>query len=406
MLGHWRDADTGRGHQVWAFVLTLPFSKQPFVFPTTRMDQTAWTGAHVAAFEFFGAVPRRITSDNLKTGVISPDLYDPKLNRAYAELAEHYGTLLDPARGNKPKDKPHVERMVQYVRGSFWAGRSFTSMAQMRAETERWCREVAGARKPRALAGQSPWDVLASVERPAMVPLPPRRLEPAEWRTATVGSDCHASVRGVLYSVPYQLVGTRLDVRLGATTVEFHLDGAIAKVHPRIAKGRQTDLSDYPPAAAGFFTRDAAWCREHASLIGSAAAALVEGLLEEPAVHRIRGPSGLRRGPVRGQGRLGRCPGGPCRRPVPVELGLFGPACRGAGHDDLPLPVLLAVCPMRGLTGCTPRTAPLSPRPWTPRMTSGRPRASSPRSCAGSSGGPAEAPQESLTASHFSQKEY
>ncbi|MEZ2390692.1 hypothetical protein AB6813_14330 [bacterium RCC_150] len=82
-------------------------------------------------------------------------------------------------------------------------------------------------------------------------------------------------------------------MRVSATMVEFHLDGAIAKVHPRIAKGRQTDLSDYPPAAAGFFTRDAAWCREHASLIGPAATALVEGLLEEPAVHRIRAAQGI-----------------------------------------------------------------------------------------------------------------
>ncbi len=55
------------------------------------------------------------------------------------------------------------------------------------------------------------------MDRPAWIPLPARGLEPAEWRTATVGSDCNASVRGVLYSVPYQLVGTRLDVRVSAT---------------------------------------------------------------------------------------------------------------------------------------------------------------------------------------------
>ncbi|MCA4135727.1 IS21 family transposase [Arthrobacter sp. M4] len=293
LLGNWRDPDTGRGHRVWAFVLTLPFSKQLFVFPTTRMDQLTWTNAHVAAFELFGGVPRRLTPDNLKTGVITPDLYDPRINLAYAELAGHYGTLIDPARGNRPKDKPHVERMVQYVRGSFWAGQSFSSLAQMRAEAQRWCRDVAGARRPRALAGQTSWEVFTAVERPALIPLPARRLEPAEWRTATVGSDCHASVKGVLYSVPYQLVGTRLDVRVSATMVEFHLDGAIVKVHPRIAKGRQTDLSDYPPAAAGFFTRDAAWCRENASLIGPAAAALIDGLLEEPLVHRIRAAQGI-----------------------------------------------------------------------------------------------------------------
>ena len=69
------------------------------------MDQRAWSEAHVAAFEFFGGAPERIVPDNLKTGVSRPDLYDPKLNRAYAELAHHYRVLIDPARAGKPKDK-------------------------------------------------------------------------------------------------------------------------------------------------------------------------------------------------------------------------------------------------------------------------------------------------------------
>src|SRR4051812_6053806 len=91
-----------------------------FVRPVLRMDIHAWVAAHVAAFEFFGAVPARLVPDNLKTGVIRADVFDPKLNRAYAELAEHYGCLIDPARALKPKDKPRVERPMPYIRDSFW----------------------------------------------------------------------------------------------------------------------------------------------------------------------------------------------------------------------------------------------------------------------------------------------
>jgi len=69
-------------------------------------DQTTWCACHVAAFEFFGGVPARLVCDNLKTGVDKPDLYDPKINRSYAELATHYGTLIDPAREFQPKDNP------------------------------------------------------------------------------------------------------------------------------------------------------------------------------------------------------------------------------------------------------------------------------------------------------------
>lgn len=105
-LGMWRDPATGRRVTVWAFAIILSCSRKLFVQPVLRMDQTSWCASHVAAFEYFSGVPARIVCDNLKTGVVKPDLYDPQLNRAYAELAGFYGCLIDPARAKKPKDYP------------------------------------------------------------------------------------------------------------------------------------------------------------------------------------------------------------------------------------------------------------------------------------------------------------
>jgi transposase len=79
------------------------------VRPTGPEDEpNIWNASHVAAFEFFGGVSARLVCDNLKTGVVRPDLYDPQINLAYGELAAFYGTLVDPARAGKPKDKPRV----------------------------------------------------------------------------------------------------------------------------------------------------------------------------------------------------------------------------------------------------------------------------------------------------------
>jgi hypothetical protein len=98
-----------------------------------------------------------LVTDNLKASGVRPDLYDPKLNRTYAELASHYGMLVDPARARKPKDKPRVERPIPYVRDSFFAGRDFASLAAMQQAAVTWSVQVAGRRSCRPLGGAQPF---------------------------------------------------------------------------------------------------------------------------------------------------------------------------------------------------------------------------------------------------------
>jgi hypothetical protein len=209
------------------------------------MDQRAWTECHVAAFEYFAGVPSRLVPDNLKTGVDKPDLYDPKLNRSYAELAAHYGCLVDPARARKPKDKPKVERPMPYVRDSFWRGREFTSLEQMQAAAETWSRDVAGQRQCRPLDGAAPAAVFAASEQQALKPLPAEPFVLATWAKAKVGPDIHARVEKVLYSVPWKHIGKTCDVRITATMVQFFIGRELVKTHPRKERGKQTDFSDY-----------------------------------------------------------------------------------------------------------------------------------------------------------------
>ncbi|MCX5346676.1 IS21 family transposase [Streptomyces mirabilis] len=183
-LGQWINPGTGKRHRIWAFVMVLPCSRHMFVRPVIHMDQHAWTESHAEAFRFFGGVPRRLVPDNLRTGVDKPDLYDPKINKAYAELALYYGALVDPARAVHPKDKPRVERPMPYVRDSFWSGRQFTSLEHMQAEALVWAREIAGGRQCRPLGGAAPLAVFDAVEAPALLPLPDKPFVLARWSTA------------------------------------------------------------------------------------------------------------------------------------------------------------------------------------------------------------------------------
>ena len=157
--------------------------------------------------------------DNLKTGVVKPDLYDPKINRAYAELGAHYGLLIDPARVFKPKDKARVERPMPYVRDSFWRGRQFTSLEQMQHDALRWCTDVAGQRACRPLGGAAPAVVFAATEQHTLQPLPVRAFELASWSRPKVGPDIGVKVGPALYSVPWRFIGQHLDARASATQI-------------------------------------------------------------------------------------------------------------------------------------------------------------------------------------------
>ena len=206
-LGPWVDPLSGKRHRVWGFLIVLGHSRHQFLRPVLRMTLAVWLECHVAAFQFFGGVPFRLVVDNLRAGVLRPDLYDRTINRSYAELAVHYGTLVDPARAAHPKDKPKVERMVPYARDSFFAGRGFASHDQMVDGAVTWSSETAGGRHCRSLGGAHPHDVFLAREQAALLPLPTHPFEMVEWATPTVAPDCRTTVLGAQYTVPWQYIG-------------------------------------------------------------------------------------------------------------------------------------------------------------------------------------------------------
>jgi transposase len=295
LLGRWFDPATERWRRVWGFIIVLAFSRLMFMRPVLRMDQRSWVEAHVLAFEFFGGAPLRVVPDNLKTGVITPDLYDPVINRAFAELATHYGTLIDPARAIKPRDKARVERPVPYARDSFFAGRAheFTSLGQMQADAVRWCTDVANVRRCRPLEGVAPIDLFNAEEAHLLQALPRTAFELASWTKVKVHPDIHVKVGKTLYSIPWRYIEKYLDAKEGTRSVEFFLDGALVKTHVRLEKGKQTDYSDYPPEKIAFFQRNPVWCRRRAAEIGPGAAELVEVLMEVNALYRLRSAQGV-----------------------------------------------------------------------------------------------------------------
>ena len=310
-LGMWVDPLGGRRRRVWGFVMVLACSRHLFLRPVLAMDQRAWTECHVEAFRFFDGAAARLVPDNLKTGVIKADLYDPMINRCYAELAAHYGVLIDPARAQKPRDKPRVERPIPYCRDSFFRGREFASLEAMQQAAANWSRNVAGRRSCRPLGGAAPLSVFEAVEAGELKPLPRAVFVLASWSTPTVGPDIHVKVGKTLYSVPWRFIGTRIDARATATTVQMFCKGELIATHPFKASGKQTDYSHYPPEKIAFRMRTPRWCRTRAAEIGEDTAAVIEELLAVNALFRLRAAQGVlgladKHGPARLEAACGK----------------------------------------------------------------------------------------------------
>jgi transposase len=292
-LGMWCDPESGRRVAVWVFAMILSCSRALFVQPVLRMDQTSWNASHVAAFEFFDGVPARLVCDNLKTGVTRPDLYDPQINLAYGELAAFYGTLIDPARARKPKDKPRVERPMPYIRDSFFAGRDFSCLAQMQAEALRWVTDVYGRHKHRGLDGQTPASVFTAVEADALMPLPPRPFESVVYSVGRVAPDCHVKSGKALYSVPWRLMGQQVTVRTAGDVVQIFCADTVVATHVLHLSGRSTNVEHYPPHKIAHTLRSVTWCRTQAEQIGPGAVAIVAELSQVNAIHRLRAIQGI-----------------------------------------------------------------------------------------------------------------
>jgi hypothetical protein len=227
------------------------------------------------------------------------------------------------------------------VRDSFFAGRDFPSLPAMQQAAVRWSLQVAGRRACRPLGGAQPLAVFQASEQPALLRLPVDPYELAVWATPKVAADCHISVDGALYSVPFRLVGRRVDVRSTPRLVEVFCQGELVKTHVRAQRGRRhTDWSDYPPEKVAFLEKTPAWCRQRAIDAGTHVARLVAELLEGPAghaQHHLRAAQGVLRLAERyGTGRLDAA----CQR----ALAAGDPSYRtvkgilAAGLEAVPLP--------------------------------------------------------------------
>jgi transposase len=276
------DPVTGRDRVVHALIFTAVFSRHCFVWLThTQTLETVIAGCE-AAWTFFGGVFATLIPDNMKTIVEHADPLEPRLNQAFVEYAQARGFKIDPARVRSPQDKPRVERQVQFVRGSFFAGESFVDLADAQRHAETWCRERAGMRV-HGTTQCRPVEVFTADEQPLLGPAPGEVYDVPVYATAKVHRDHHIEVAKALYSVPGSLIGQRVEVRADRALVRIFHRGQLVKVHPRQAPGRRsTDPDDLPAHKTVYAMRDLDTLQRMAAAHGPAVGAYASALLDIP----------------------------------------------------------------------------------------------------------------------------
>jgi hypothetical protein len=264
-LGVLPDASTGRNRKVYALVVTAGFSRHMFVYPACSQTLAVVIEGLDAAWRFFGGVFKVIVPDNLSPVVNRADSTDPVFTPGWLDYAQHCGFGTDPARVRRPKDKPKVERAVQYVKHSFWDGEHFASLAEARARAALWCSATAGSRVHGTIQAR-PAEVFDSQEKPLLLPVPAAYDRPV-WAEVKVHPDLHVQVCKSLYSVPVSLAGRTLTARADSNLVKLYQRGVLVKTHPRVAPGRRhTDLADVPEDKVAYATRRTDWLVKKAHL--------------------------------------------------------------------------------------------------------------------------------------------
>jgi transposase len=254
-LGRFLDPDTQRLRKTWAFCMVLPFSRHMLVFLTFKQDIPAAIAAFEAAWASFGGVVRRVVLDNFAAAVDKADNYDPVLNRVLSEYSQHRGFILDTTRIRKPRDKPHTERSVIFVRNRFYKGGTFRDILDGQAQATRWCLEIAGQRVHGTTRLQ-PLAVFEQIEQAALLPWDGQPYDVPIWAKPKVANDYHIQFGKALYSIPYRYRGRRVEVRGDRQLVRAYFNGQLIKVHPRQSVGgRSTDENDYPPEKVGYALR-------------------------------------------------------------------------------------------------------------------------------------------------------
>ena len=228
-----RDPDTGTYRRTRLFVLTLGYSRKSVRLLTFTSNARIWAELHQKAFARLGGAPRILVLDNLREGVLAPDIYDPTVSPLYRDLLAHYGATALPCRVRHADRKGKVESAVGHAQKTPLKGLCFETLEDAQAYLDRWEERWADTR----IHGTTKRQVAAmfAEERLALEPLPLEPFHYYYYGERTVHLDGCVEVEAAYYSAPPGWIGRRIRVQWDALHVRLldPLSGQLLREHLR-----------------------------------------------------------------------------------------------------------------------------------------------------------------------------
>jgi transposase len=243
-----RDATTGKYRRVRLFVFTLGYSRKCVRLLVRKSSAQIWAELHEQAFRRLGGTVKVIVLDNLREGVLTPDIYDPALNPLYRDMLAHYGVVALPCRVGDPDRKGKVEASVGHAQKTPLKGLRFETLEAAQAYLDRWETHWADTRIHGTTKRQVA--VMFAEERPALGPLPVEPFRYYRFGERTVHLNGCVEVEGAYYGAPPGWLGQRLQVQWNDLHVRLMSPktGQLLREHLRTRRGWYQIHDDDRPA--------------------------------------------------------------------------------------------------------------------------------------------------------------
>jgi transposase len=284
-----RDPQTGKYRRTRLFVLTLGYSRKAVRLLSFRSSSRIWAELHEKAFRRLGGCTRVVVLDNLREGVLVPDIYDPTLNPLYRDVLTHYGSVALPCRIQDPDRKGKVESAVGHAKRTPLKGKRFESLEEAQAYLDRWETSCADTR----IHGTTKRQVVAmfAEEKPALLALPLEPFRYYQHGQRVVHLDGCVEVEAAYYGLPPGWIGRGVKVQWDELYVRI-LDpknGLLLREHVRQKRGWYRIKEEDHPKHRPLRVSQLLWRAGRAGTHIGTLCNLIYNQLGEPGVRRVLG---------------------------------------------------------------------------------------------------------------------